>query len=81
MAFRSSVNDQVVDSLTEVSTEVLGDAPAIAMGNLYVATSQALAHAAHNATLAQEQMYIAAQAATTAGVNLLLKRHGKPIPA
>ena len=50
---------------------MLGDAPAVAMGNLYQATAQALANAAHNATLAQQQMYVTAQAATTAGVALL----------
>ena len=49
----------------------LGVAPAVAMGNLYQATAQALANAAHNATMAQQQMYVTAQAATTAGVSLL----------
>ena len=34
-------------------------------------TCQALANAAHNATMAQQQMYVTAQAATTAGVSLL----------
>ncbi len=32
------------------NAKVLGDAPAVAMGNLYQSTSQALADAAHNAT-------------------------------
>lgn len=45
--------------------------PALALGNLFQATAQALANAAHNATMAQQQMYVTAQAATTAGVALL----------
>lgn len=71
MAFPTAVNDQITDSVTQANTKVLGDAPAIAMGNLYQATAQALANAAHNATLAQQQMYVTAQAATTMGVSLL----------
>src|SRR5438045_5261368 len=40
------------------NVKVLGDAPALAVANLYVATSQALANAAHNATTAQQQTKI-----------------------
>jgi len=71
MAFPTSVNSQITDSATQANVQVLGTAPAIAMGNLYQATAQALANAAHNATLAQQQMYVTAQAATTMGVTLL----------
>jgi hypothetical protein len=68
MAFPTSVNSQITDSITQADVQVLGVAPAMAMGNLYQAVAQALANAAHNATAAQQQMYITAQAATTAGV-------------
>ena len=71
MAFPTAVNDQITDSVTQVNTQVLGDAPAIAMGNLFQATSQALANAAHNATTAQQQSYVTAQASTTEGVSTL----------
>lgn len=71
MAFPTSVNDQITDSVTQANTQVLGTAPAVAMGNLYQATAQALANAAHNATTAQQQTNITAQAATTAGVATL----------
>ncbi len=71
MAFPTSVNDQITDSVTQVNTKVLGDAPAIAMGNLFQATAQALANAAHNATSSQQQTNITAQAATTMGVTTL----------
>jgi len=71
MAFPTSVNDQITDSVTQANVKVLGDAPAIALGNLYQATAQALANAAHNATSAQQQATITMQAATTMGVTTL----------
>ena len=71
MAYPTAVNSQITDAVSQANVETLGSAPAIAMGNLYQATAQALANAAHNATLAQQQMNMAAQAATTAGVALL----------
>jgi len=71
MAFPTSVNDQITDSVTQANVKVLGDAPAMAMGSLFQATSQALGNAAHNATSAQQQTAVAAQAATTMGVATL----------
>jgi hypothetical protein len=71
MSFPTTVNPQITDSVTQVNTEVLGTAPAIAMGNLYQATAQALANAAHNATSSQQQTNVTAQAATTMGVTTL----------
>ena len=71
MAFPTAVNSQITDSVTQANVEVLGTAPATAMGNLFQATSQALANAAHNATMAQQQSNITAQAATTMGVATL----------
>lgn len=71
MAFPTSVNNQITDAVTQANVKVLGDAPAMSMGNLFQATSQALANAAHNATTAQQQMAITAQAATTMGVTTL----------
>ena len=76
MAFPTSVNDQITDAVTQGNTQILGSSPAIAMGNLYQATAQALANAAHNATLAQQQMYMTSQAATTTGVALLYSLGG-----
>lgn len=71
MAFPTAVNSQITDSVTQANVKVLGDAPAIAMGNLFQATAQALGNAAHNATSAQQQAAVAAQAATTMGVATL----------
>lgn len=72
MAFPTSVNNQITDSVSQVNTKVLGDAPAIAMGNLFVATSQALSNAAHNASNNQQQSYVTMQASTTQAVSTLL---------
>ncbi len=71
MAFPTSVNSQITDAVTQANVEVIGNAPAVAMGNLYQATAQALANAAHNATIAQQQTNVTAQAATTMGVSTL----------
>ena len=69
--FPTSVNDQITDSVTQANTTVLGESPALSLSNLYQATSQALANAAHNATVAQQQTNVMAQAATTMGVTTL----------
>jgi hypothetical protein len=71
MAFPTAVNNQITDSVSQSNVQVLGVSPAVALGNLYQATAQALANAAHNATMAQQQMYVTAQAATAAGVALI----------
>ncbi len=71
MAFPTAVNSQITDSVTQANVKVLGDAPAMAMGNLFQATAQALANAAHNTPTAQQQTNVTAQAATTMGVATL----------
>lgn len=80
MAFPTSVNDQITDSVTQTNLAVQGNAPAIALGNLMIATAQALANAAHNATAAQQQNYITAQAATTMAVTRLFSMAGLSAP-
>ncbi len=71
MAFPTSVNSQITDAVTQANVKVLGDAPAVAMGNLYQATAQAISNAAHNATTSQNESNVTAQAATTMGVATL----------
>ncbi len=71
MAFPTSVNNQITDAVTQSNVKVLGDAPAMAMGNLFQATNQALGNAAHNSTYAIQQTNVTAQAATTMGVAIL----------
>lgn len=71
MAFPTALNSQITDSVTQANVKVLGDAPATAMGNFFVATSQALSNAAHNATTNQQNATLTGQAATTQGVATL----------
>ncbi len=65
------VNAQITDAVTGTNMQTISSSPALAMSSLYQATSQALANAAHNAALAQQQAAITAQAATAQGVALL----------
>lgn len=71
MAFPTAVNSQITDSVTQSNVQVVADAPAVAMGNLFQATAQALGNAANNAASAQQQAAVTAQAATTMGVATL----------
>lgn len=71
MAYPTSVNNQITDSVTQANVEVLASSPSVAMGNLFQATAQALSNAAHNATTSQQQTNVMAQAATTMGVAVL----------
>ena len=68
----TTVNPQITDSVTQVNTKVVGETPAMAMGNLLVSTSHALSTGAHNATSAQQQGQITMHAATVQGVNSLM---------
>lgn len=67
----TTVNPQITDAVTQSNVNVLGQAPAMAMGTLY----QSLAHSTgllfENAVAAQQQQAIVAQAATTQGVAML----------
>ncbi len=71
MSFKTVVNSQPTDSLTQVNTKVIGDSPVSSMGNFMIVTSQALSNAAHNATTGQQQTGITSQAAITQGVSVL----------
>jgi hypothetical protein len=68
MAIPTAVNGQITDAVTQSNVKVLGDAPAYAMGAIF----QSLAHSTgilyENATSAQQQLAISAQAATNQGV-------------
>lgn len=67
----ATVNSQVTDSITQAGLEVVGMAPAVAMGYLYQATAQALANAAQNATTAQHNANIIDNATTSTGTAII----------
>ena len=64
----TKVNDQITDAVTQANVKVLGEAPAIAMGNLYQAMAHSTGILFQNAVSAQNQQNILAQAAATQGV-------------
>lgn len=72
MAIPTSVNGQITDSITQSNVQVLGEAPAIAMGNLYQATAQAIGNSAHNAVANQQNCNTIASSAITVAVNTLI---------
>ncbi len=72
MAIPTPVNGQITDSVTQVNIEVVGSAPAQAMGSLYASLSHASGIAAQNAVNAQQQLFVAGEAVTTACVSKLL---------
>ena len=67
----TSVSPEIVDSIADTNTEVIALAPAVAVANLYQATSQALSNAAHNATQAQRNAEILDNATTATGVAMI----------
>lgn len=68
MAIPTPVNGMITDTVSQSSVMNLGSGPALAVSNLSQATAHAMALAAHNATFAQQQMQILAQAATAQAV-------------
>lgn len=70
------VNPQISDAVTQANVAVVGEAPSMALSTLMIATAQALANAAHNATLAQQNANIILQATTVQGVALILAKRG-----
>ena len=44
-AVPTAVNGQITDAVTQTNTKILGEAPAMAMGNLYQSTAHALSQA------------------------------------
>ncbi|MCA9656582.1 MAG: RebB family R body protein [Myxococcales bacterium] len=66
-----NVHSMITDSVTQVNTKVLGDAPAQAMATLYQTAGASSGLALQNAVHAQNNQYALNNAATTEGVNLL----------
>ena len=68
MALPTPVNGQVTDAVTQSNVKVLGDAPAMAMGAIFQSHSHSTGILFENAVGAQQQLSIAAGAATNQGV-------------
>jgi killing trait domain-containing protein len=68
MAYPTSVNSQITDAVTQQGVSVLANAPAMAMGTIYQSAAHSISILYQNATQAQHQAAICAQAATNQGV-------------
>jgi hypothetical protein len=68
MAEPTPVNGQITDAVTQANVKVVGEAPAMAMGAIYQSLAQSTGILYENATSAQQQQNILAQAATNKGV-------------
>lgn len=64
----TNVNSQITDAVTQSNVKVVGEAPAIALGNVYQTAARSTGLMFQNAVNAQNQQNILAQAATTQGV-------------
>jgi len=64
----STVNGQITDAVTQSNVKVVGEAPAMALGNVYQSASHSTGLMFENAINAQSQQNILAQTATTQGV-------------
>lgn len=64
----TSVNEQITDAVTQSNVKVVGEAPAIALGNVYQTAAHSTGIMFENAVNNQNQQNILGQAATTQGV-------------
>ena len=63
-----TVNPQITDAVTQSNVKVVGEAPAMALGNVYQAAAHSTGLMFENAVNAQNQQNILGQAATTQGI-------------
>lgn len=68
MAMPTPVNGMITDAVTQTNVQVLGDAPAMAMGAIYQSLSHSTGILFENAVSSQQQLGIAASAATNQGI-------------
>ncbi len=61
------VNNQITDAVTQANVKVVGEAPAVAIGNLYQTMAHSTGITLENAISAHQQQNALAQAATTQG--------------
>ncbi len=73
MAYPTAVNGQITDAVSQAGVQVLGDAPALALGTLYQTMAQATALALQNAVASQQSLGAVNQAATVAAIALFTR--------
>ncbi len=68
MAYPTPLNGQITDAITQQNLTVLGSASTMAMGTIYQSLAHSISILYQNATQAQRNAAICAQAATNQGV-------------
>ena len=71
-AKQPTLNPQITDAITQTDVIVVGDAPAVEMGNLYQTVGHSWALATGNAVFAQQQADVNYQASSSIAVAKLL---------
>ena len=74
MAEPTAVNGQITDSVTQANIEVLGNSPAMAIGSLYQAASNAMGIAFQNSVSNQQNLNSLSSAVTSRCVDFLLTK-------
>ncbi|MFY7813891.1 MAG: RebB family R body protein [Chryseobacterium taeanense] len=64
----TKVNEQITDSVTQSNVKVVGEAPAMALANVYQTAAHSTGLMFENAVNAQNQQNILAQAAANQGI-------------
>lgn len=77
MAEPTAVNSQITDAVTQANVNVLGDAPAMAMGTTYQTVAQATGLATQNAAANQQSANQVGQAIVARCVDTLLGPNAK----
>ena len=72
MAFPTSVNDQITDSVTQSNVKVVGEAPSVALSSLYQSLAHAAGIAAENLVTQQQSANSLSLAVVTSCANALL---------
>ncbi|MBP7705177.1 MAG: RebB family R body protein [Caulobacter sp.] len=77
MAEPTAVNGQITDAVTQANLSVVGEAPALSLGNVYQTAAHSTGLMFTNAVAAQQQQTIVAQAGVAQAVNQIYAA-GKP---
>lgn len=75
---QSTVNPQITDAVTQSNVKVLGEAPAVALGNVYQAFAHSVAILMENSVNQQQQSNVLSQAVTTQCVTTILSSKEAP---
>lgn len=74
MAKSTNVNSQITDAVTQSNVTVMGEVPAVAIGNVYQTSAHSLGLAFENAVYSQQQANVTYQAAVTMCVQSLITK-------